>query len=487
MIVVTHETGFAREVADTRRVHGRRPHRRVRHRRPGVRRTRPGTHRRTSSPRSSDRRPRFTARHRQPTATIPRTSRRDGVTREQNPRSRGAALAAVVLALGLAASVCGSDDDGGTADAATDTVADAAAASDDSTAPAETVTENSAAPVAVATEAFDTTPEQESRIRATRSTASPRPCPTMEGERHAQGRDRHVRRPAADLVRQRRDDPDRQRDRPRLPGRRRARAGGRDRADVVGEPLPVRRERRSTTPVRQHHRHRGAQGEVRLRLLPVDSLAFEATAGSDSGERAGRTSPVARSPSAPARTRSRSCSAGTREQGGRPGAGRHPLLPERQPTSCSPSSRAVSSSTSARTVRLLPPRARPARPRSSACSPAAATSPGEIAATTLEGQRLRGPIAAALNHLIDNGAYGEVLAKWGLDVEAIDVSEVNPPGLPASDLIQDARPVCSSCKSSGRRAGRPPDGRHAVPDVARPNVLIRRHRCTPPSTDRSRR
>ena len=38
-------------------------------------------------------------------------------------------------------------------------------ASDDSTAPAETVTENSAAPVAVATAAFDTTPEQESRIR----------------------------------------------------------------------------------------------------------------------------------------------------------------------------------------------------------------------------------------------------------------------------------------------------------------------------------
>ena len=58
--------------------------------------------------------------------------------------------------------------------------------------------------------------------------------------------------------------------------------------------------------------------------------------------------------------------------------------------------------------------------------------PAQIAAMSLKDSGLAAPIAAALNHLIESGAYGEVLAKWGLDVEAIDVSEVNPPGLPAS-------------------------------------------------------
>jgi polar amino acid transport system substrate-binding protein len=58
--------------------------------------------------------------------------------------------------------------------------------------------------------------------------------------------------------------------------------------------------------------------------------------------------------------------------------------------------------------------------------------PAQIAAMTLKDSGLAAPIAAALNHVIESGAYGDVLAKWGLDVEAIDASEVNPPGLPAS-------------------------------------------------------
>ena len=58
--------------------------------------------------------------------------------------------------------------------------------------------------------------------------------------------------------------------------------------------------------------------------------------------------------------------------------------------------------------------------------------PAQIAAMSLKDSGLAAPIAAALNHLIESGDYADVLAKWGLDVEAIDVSEVNPPGLPAS-------------------------------------------------------
>jgi polar amino acid transport system substrate-binding protein len=58
--------------------------------------------------------------------------------------------------------------------------------------------------------------------------------------------------------------------------------------------------------------------------------------------------------------------------------------------------------------------------------------PAQIAAMTAKGSGLAEPIAAALNHVIESGDYGRVLAKWGLDVEAIDESLVNPPGLPKS-------------------------------------------------------
>ncbi|CCH33650.1 ABC transporter substrate-binding protein [Actinosynnema sp. NPDC047251] len=58
--------------------------------------------------------------------------------------------------------------------------------------------------------------------------------------------------------------------------------------------------------------------------------------------------------------------------------------------------------------------------------------PGKIAATTKKGSGLVEPVAEALDHLIENGKYGEVLARWGLENEAVTASEVNPPGLPKS-------------------------------------------------------
>ncbi|WP_052850435.1 ABC transporter substrate-binding protein [Streptomyces avicenniae] len=55
---------------------------------------------------------------------------------------------------------------------------------------------------------------------------------------------------------------------------------------------------------------------------------------------------------------------------------------------------------------------------------------GEIAATTQKDNGLVEALAAALNEVIDNGTYAEVLDRWGLADEALEVSEINPPGLP---------------------------------------------------------
>ncbi|WP_030624613.1 ABC transporter substrate-binding protein [Streptomyces sclerotialus] len=55
---------------------------------------------------------------------------------------------------------------------------------------------------------------------------------------------------------------------------------------------------------------------------------------------------------------------------------------------------------------------------------------GKIAATTKKGNGLVKPYAAALQHVIDNGAYKKVLARWGLASEAVRKSEINPRGLP---------------------------------------------------------
>ncbi|MCX4668307.1 ABC transporter substrate-binding protein [Streptomyces sp. NBC_01381] len=55
---------------------------------------------------------------------------------------------------------------------------------------------------------------------------------------------------------------------------------------------------------------------------------------------------------------------------------------------------------------------------------------GEIAATTKRGSGLVDAYAAALNYVIKDGSYGEVLKRWGLSSEAVRKSRINPPGLP---------------------------------------------------------
>ncbi|MFB7866420.1 MULTISPECIES: ABC transporter substrate-binding protein [unclassified Streptomyces] len=55
---------------------------------------------------------------------------------------------------------------------------------------------------------------------------------------------------------------------------------------------------------------------------------------------------------------------------------------------------------------------------------------GKIAATTKKGSGLVEAYAAALNHVIENGTYAQVLKRWGLSTEAVTSSEINPPGLP---------------------------------------------------------
>ncbi|MEV5983094.1 ABC transporter substrate-binding protein [Streptomyces sp. NPDC052114] len=55
---------------------------------------------------------------------------------------------------------------------------------------------------------------------------------------------------------------------------------------------------------------------------------------------------------------------------------------------------------------------------------------GEIAATTKKGSGLVDAYAAALNHVIKDGSYAKVLKRWGLSGEAVEKSEINPPGLP---------------------------------------------------------
>ncbi|MFC0531528.1 ABC transporter substrate-binding protein [Phytohabitans kaempferiae] len=56
--------------------------------------------------------------------------------------------------------------------------------------------------------------------------------------------------------------------------------------------------------------------------------------------------------------------------------------------------------------------------------------PAQIAAMTKKGNGFATALSEALNTVIQNGRYAEVLARWGLSTEAIPTSEVNPPGLP---------------------------------------------------------
>lgn len=55
---------------------------------------------------------------------------------------------------------------------------------------------------------------------------------------------------------------------------------------------------------------------------------------------------------------------------------------------------------------------------------------GEIAVLTKKDNGLIGAIHAALSHLIDNGTYAQVLDRWGISSEAVESSQINPPGLP---------------------------------------------------------
>ncbi|PBC77815.1 amino acid ABC transporter substrate-binding protein (PAAT family) [Streptomyces sp. TLI_235] len=55
---------------------------------------------------------------------------------------------------------------------------------------------------------------------------------------------------------------------------------------------------------------------------------------------------------------------------------------------------------------------------------------GKIAATTRKDNGLVKAVNAAVNEIIKNGTYGQVLKRWGLDDEAVQTSEINPPGLP---------------------------------------------------------
>ncbi|GAB2808474.1 ABC transporter substrate-binding protein [Lentzea nigeriaca] len=55
---------------------------------------------------------------------------------------------------------------------------------------------------------------------------------------------------------------------------------------------------------------------------------------------------------------------------------------------------------------------------------------GKIAVTTKKDNGLVGPVQEALNQLIANGKYAEVLGRWGLSGEAVPTSEINPQGLP---------------------------------------------------------
>lgn len=54
----------------------------------------------------------------------------------------------------------------------------------------------------------------------------------------------------------------------------------------------------------------------------------------------------------------------------------------------------------------------------------------DVAVTTRKGAGLAEALTVAINELIENGTYAKVLARWGLEEEALARSETNPPGLP---------------------------------------------------------
>ncbi|MGK4582970.1 ABC transporter substrate-binding protein [Kitasatospora sp. HPMI-4] len=57
---------------------------------------------------------------------------------------------------------------------------------------------------------------------------------------------------------------------------------------------------------------------------------------------------------------------------------------------------------------------------------------GKIAAATRKDNGLVKALAGAIDAVIKNGTYAQVLKRWGLEGEAVPSSEINPPGLPGS-------------------------------------------------------
>ncbi|WP_327710603.1 ABC transporter substrate-binding protein [Streptomyces sp. NBC_00464] len=57
---------------------------------------------------------------------------------------------------------------------------------------------------------------------------------------------------------------------------------------------------------------------------------------------------------------------------------------------------------------------------------------GRIGGTVRKGNGLAGPLAKALNAVMADGTYTKVLKRWGLQAEALQKSEINPPGIPKS-------------------------------------------------------
>ncbi|SDF84775.1 ABC transporter substrate-binding protein [Klenkia brasiliensis] len=53
----------------------------------------------------------------------------------------------------------------------------------------------------------------------------------------------------------------------------------------------------------------------------------------------------------------------------------------------------------------------------------------DIAVTTVKGNGYAQAFQAAIQHTIEDGTYAQVLARWGLSAEAVDSSQLNPPGL----------------------------------------------------------
>ncbi|WP_328297377.1 transporter substrate-binding domain-containing protein [Streptomyces sp. NBC_00435] len=66
-------------------------------------------------------------------------------------------------------------------------------------------------------------------------------------------------------------------------------------------------------------------------------------------------------------------------------------------------------------------------------SGAGETLQGLIAATAKKDSGLAEPVAQAINHLVKNGQYAQLLTTWNLANEAVTTSEVNPPGLPTTN------------------------------------------------------